>query len=394
LARSLDVAIVGAGPYGLSVAAHLQRPSLRMAAFGKPMETWRAHMPRGMALKSDGFASNLHDPSRALTLKAYCLENDIAYADLGLPVALETFCSYGMWFRERAGVALDERLVTRIERHGPGFALVLDDGQEILARRVILAVGVSHFSHSPAELAHLPRSMLTHSSDHADPGAFAGRDVTILGAGASALDLAMLLHEGGATTRVVARRDKVAFHSRAVTPRPLLEQLRRPTSALGPGWRSLAYCVAPHLFRLLPSRTRLEVVGRALGPAAGWTVRERVEGKVSMLLGRRVVGASAENAQLVLRLADSDGRETEIKTDHLIAATGYRVDLGRLAFLSETIMRDLRLLDGSPRLNGSFESSVPGLFFVGLAAANMFGPLQRFAHGARFAARRLARYLP
>ena len=81
-----DVAIVGAGPYGLSVAAHLRRSGRSVRQFGLPMHLWRANMPRGMFLKSQGFASNLSDPAANLTLAAFCRETERPYADYGLPV--------------------------------------------------------------------------------------------------------------------------------------------------------------------------------------------------------------------------------------------------------------------------------------------------------------------
>ena len=80
-------------------------------------------------------------------------------------------------------------------------------------------------------------------------------------------------------------------------------------------------------------------------------------------------------------------------TDHLIAATGYRVDLRRLTFLSPEICSQLRTLEHTPIVSTDFESSVPGLFFVGVAAANTFGPVLRFAFGADFSARRVANAL-
>jgi FAD-dependent urate hydroxylase len=81
-----------------------------------------------------------------------------------------------------------------------------------------------------------------------------------------------------------------------------------------------------------------------------------------------------------------------IEVDHVIAATGYRVDLDRLSILSTETRQRIQLTGGSPALSANFESSVPGLYFVGLAAANVFGPFLRFACGAGFAARRLAKH--
>ena len=103
----VEVAIVGAGPYGLSIAAHLQGSGVAFRIFGPPMETWREHMPAGMLLKSDGFASSLSDPGSEFTLKHYCEQNQIPYDDTRVPVKLRTFVEYCMAFQRRFVSNLD-----------------------------------------------------------------------------------------------------------------------------------------------------------------------------------------------------------------------------------------------------------------------------------------------
>ena len=65
----IETAIVGAGPYGLSIAAHFRSRGIPFRIFGRPMDSWLAHMPKGMMLKSDGFASNIYDPDGLIYLK-------------------------------------------------------------------------------------------------------------------------------------------------------------------------------------------------------------------------------------------------------------------------------------------------------------------------------------
>jgi len=93
-----------------------------------------------------------------------------------------------------------------------------------------------------------------------------------------------------------------------------------------------------------------------------------------------------------LRLATAEGVK-EIDTDHVIAATGYRADLGRLAFVAPELRHAVRTLGDAPVLSSGFESSAPGLYFVGNAAAVSFGPLMRFMFGADFAAKRVSKSL-
>jgi len=388
-----EVVIVGAGPYGLSIGAHLRACGVSFRMFGHPMEMWRTQMPRGMHLKSEGFASNLYDPAGESTLARYCTAQGIGYADVGYPVCLDTFLQYGLAFQRAHVPDLDERQVIWIEQGVSGFRLMLHDGAIAEARSVVLAVGIQHYAYVPPELAVLPQDLVSHSSRYADLTRFAGQDVAIVGSGASALDCAALLLEAGVAVQLVARRRQVRFHSPpGRQPRLLWERIRAPMSGLGPGWRSRLCTDAPLLFHRMPERFRVEVVRRHLGPAPCWWTRDQVVGKASIYLGATVAVAAARAGRVHLELTTNAGRKT-VSADHLIAATGYQVELSRLLFLGDALRGRIRTAGGAPVLSTNFESTVPGLYFVGLAAATSFGPLLRFAFGAGFTARRLSRHL-
>jgi thioredoxin reductase len=390
----LSTAIIGAGPYGLSVAAHLRRSGVPFRIFGRPMDSWLAHMPKGMMLKSDGFASNIYDPESAFTLGQFCAERGIEYADAGTPVRLETFAAYGLAFRDRMVPELEDKLVMQVERLGDGFQLRLEDGEMVHARSVVLAVGITHFDYVPENLAHLPTEFLSHSARHHEVESFRGRNVVVIGGGSSALDLAGLLHEAGADVQLVGRRQELKFHSQPTgRPRSRWQQIRHPQSGLGPGMRSRFFADAPLAFHYLPERFRVEAVRRTLGPSGGWFIRDKVIGKVPLHLGCTPQGAVIQNGKVHLWVRSAEGSEREIVSEHIIAATGYRVDLERLKFLGPEIRSQVKTVNGSPVLSSSFESSVPGIYFVGVAAANSFGPVMRFAFGAGFAARRITQTL-
>jgi cation diffusion facilitator CzcD-associated flavoprotein CzcO len=249
----LKTAIVGAGPYGLSIAAHFRRRGIPFRIFGRPMDSWLAHMPKGMMLKSDGFASNIYDPEQAFTLQKFCAERGIEYADAGLPVRLETFTEYGLAFRDRMVPELEEKLVVGVDRVADGFQLQLEDGETFQARTVVLAVGITHFEYVPETLAHLPAEFLSHSARHKEVEPFRGRSVVVIGGGASALELAGLLREAGANVELVSRSPEVKFHSQPTgKPRSAWAQIRHPKSGLGPGLRSRFYADAPAVFHYLP----------------------------------------------------------------------------------------------------------------------------------------------
>jgi cation diffusion facilitator CzcD-associated flavoprotein CzcO len=387
-----SVVIIGAGPYGLSLAAHLRARGVDFRIFGQPMHSWRTQMPQGMLLKSEGFASCLDDPDSSFTLARYCQEHELPYQDIGLPVPIETFIDYGMAFQQRFVPSLESRDVTELASSRSGFTLRLDDGKALETRQVVVAVGVGHFPHLPQELAKLSDQHLSHSSHHAELGNFRGKEVIVIGAGASSVDLAALLHQAGSSVRLVARRTSIDFHAPPERrPRRLAERLRQPRSGLGLGWRSRLCEDAPLVFRMMPQHFRMRVVSRHLGPAPGWFVREQVEQHVPMVLGTRLVSADSRGDRARLRMAN--GREQTLEADHVIAATGYRVDLRRLSFLAPEMLGQIHMVDHTPILSTRFETSSPGLFFVGPAAANCFGPLMRFACGNRFVARRLAPYI-
>ena len=387
-----DVVIIGAGPYGLSIAAHLRAQRIGFRIFGHAMQSWRERMPARMHLKSDGFASNLYEPAGCFTLERYCAEHAVPYHPLRLPVALETFVAYGLAFQAEHVSMLEPQLVSALGRDREGFALNLEDGSRLRAHHVVVATGISHLGYVPQVFERLPTALCTHSSAHHDLSKFRGKRLIVVGAGASATDVAILAQQAGAMVELVARRG-VHFHEGpGLRPRSLRQRIRRPHLGLGPGFRSALYTVFPGQFRWLPVERRLSIVRRHLGPAGGWFMRDLTRG---LTLRERctVASAAAQGDRVLLQLVEAEGRQIELEADHVIAATGYRAALNRLAFLEPSLRDSIEVEEGYPALSSHFESSVRGLYFVGLLAAGSFGPLLRFALGARYTARNLAPYL-
>lgn len=388
--RIEPLAIIGAGPYALSIGAHLRARGMGFRIFGKPMESWRTRMAAGMLLKSEGFASDLYDEQRSITLKRFCAEKGLPYADTGLPIPVEVMAAYGLHFQERLLPDLENQTVVAVERSGKEFSLQLENGETLMARRVIVAVGGCYFQYVPPALAHLPREFVSHSSEHSDLRRFAGRDVTVVGSGSSALDLAALLHEAGAQVRLVARRSSLVYLDKP-GPRSLWHRMHYPMSGIGGGWKSCFFTTAPMLYRYLPQQIRLQTLKTYLGPAGGWFIKDRIEGHVPVLLACTPALAKVKDGRVSLQC---DGNSAhELITDHVIAATGYQIDAGRLSFLSEKIRAELRCVERAPVLSPNFESSIPGLYFVGLASAPWFGPVMRFMYGAGYTARRLSQHI-
>lgn len=392
MSTMIDIAVIGAGPYGLSVAAHLAAAGRDVHVFGEPMQFWRNCMPEGMVLKSEGFASNLWHPSGAFTLEDYCAEHQLPYKSSGLPVPLQTFIDYGMAFQRRYVPALDKRKVTFLDRTGDHFMLRLQDGETVRARRVVVAAGIGSFRQTPTELDPIAGPLCSHSIDHRVLDGFSGKRVLVIGGGASGVELAGLISQKDADVTLATRQDEIRFCNPPM-PRSFLDRIKEPETGLGTGWRSLACVEAPMLFYRMPRAFRHMVVRKHLGPAPGWTSRETVERDVTTMLGANVIRSGPSNGGAAVSFRMNDGSNRTIEADHVIAATGFRVDMRQLRFMSLALMERLRCADQTPVLSPHFETSVPGLFIVGVAAANSFGPLLRFAYGAGFASRRLSVFL-
>jgi cation diffusion facilitator CzcD-associated flavoprotein CzcO len=379
-----DIAILGAGPYGLSAAAHLHAADgLSIRVFGEPMSFWERQMPAGMVLRSPYVASNIADPERELTLDDF---EAGAAEPLSRPVRLEQFVDYGRWFQQRAFPQLDGRRVARLDKNG-SFRLEMEDGERLHAHRVVVAAGIMPFAWTPPLFRELGEELASHASQHHDLSRFAGRRVVVLGGGQSALESAALLRESGAKVEVLVRAERIYFLRRV--PRlhrlgPLTRLLFDPAE-VGPAGVSRIVS-APNWYRRLPRRLQDRFSVRSLRPAGAAWLEPRLE-QVPMSLSACVRSAREVNGELELALQDGSTR----RCDHVLLATGYRVDIARYTFLSRTLLDQIARVGGYPRLSRAFESSLDGLYFLGAPSAWSYGPLMRFVAGTEFAAPVLTR---
>lgn len=390
----VPVVIIGAGPYGLSIAAHLRHAGADFRIFGNPMSRWRWNMPKGMLLKSDGFASNLSDPSGKFTLRSYCSRMGLPYDDRGVPVPIETFTGYSLDFQSQLVPDVECDMVEQIDRRSGCFFVRLKSGAALRASRIVLATGLEHSQFVPPELELLPAELRSHVSAHASLDDFQSKEVVVIGGGQSALETAALLSERGASVRVIARAPVLSW---TMPPkgrrRSVYERLRAPSSRLGAGLQLWMYCNIPGLFRYLPRQARFNRVKKVLGPAGSWWLKDRVAERLELLPGNTVIKAEARGGRALLHLRRGDGRVCRITADHVMAATGYRFAVRNLPFLNAELKNSVCADQGSPVLSPHFESNVPGLYFTGLASAPTFGPSMRFLHGADYTARCISGHL-
>jgi thioredoxin reductase len=379
-----DVAIIGAGPYGLAAAAHLRQvKGLDVKLFGEPMSFWADHMPDGMCLRSPWGASHIADPRNEFSLDAYrTLDGNQGLAD---PVPLADFIRYGRWVHDRVALPTERTKVSRVDLAGDGYRLVLQDDRTVDARRVVVAGGIQPFAYRPTIFRSLPRTLVTHSSDRQDFRQLRDKDVLVVGGGQSAIESAALLSEAGARVEVLIRNSVLHWVGDEWLHTLPIAWMFYGRGDVGPAGLS-RIVQHPHLFRRLPRRIQTWWGKRAVRPAASYWVRPRATG-VTIRVDRFPVQAQPRQDRLHIRL--NDGSERVV--DHAVLGTGYRIHVARYPFLSPQIVERLDLVNGYPRLDRGFETSLPSLHFVGAPAAWSFGPLMRFVAGTPFAARSVAR---
>ncbi len=380
---SVDVAVLGAGPYGLATTAHLRRAGVDVRIIGDPMSFWRT-MPVGMVLRSNWTATCIAEYEGPLSLDAYCSTTGARFTT---PVPLERFLEYGTWVQEQVAPDVDSRGVDLVEQDGTGFRLTFGGGDRLHARRVVVAAGIAPFAHRPSVAAHLPQQFASHTSDHRDLSRFRGRRVLVVGGGQSALESAALLHETGAEVEVAVRKDHLTwlhggkYHRMLGRWAPLVYA---PTD-VGPMGLSRLVAV-PDVFRRLPRPVQDPIAHRSIRPAGAAWLRPRLT-DVPIRLDTTVQELAPVGDRVRARLSTG----YELTVDHVLFGTGYRVDIARYPFLAPSLVGQVERAGGYPLLRQGMETSVPGLHFVGAPAAWSFGPIMRFVSGGWYTGQAVAR---
>ncbi len=374
--RASEVVIVGAGPYGLSISTYLRDRGIDHLIVGRPMDTWRAHMPAGMYLKSEPYGTDMASPQAGYDLEGYCRSERIDGIGRGIPLSLERFLDYSNWYIKQLVPDVSDETVTEIKAANGGFQVAFADAEPVAARNVVIATGVLPYFYIPAELSGLPPELVSHTADHHLLDRFKGRRVAIIGAGSSALETAALLHEAGCEVQLVVRcPDSPVWGTRTVPLNPIT---RLRNNKLCEGWKCPLWN-SPTLFRRLPQSVRVTKARTVLGPLGAWWLKDRVMGVVEILDKTHLRGAEPNGGGVKLLLEGPTRSSLEV--DHVIAGTGFRMDITRLPYLPEDLRTRIATISGYPVLNRAGETSVPGLYFAGAPAAFGLGPSMRFIAG-------------
>ncbi|WP_027091833.1 NAD(P)-binding domain-containing protein [Cohnella thermotolerans] len=363
----VDLVIIGAGPYGISLAAHAKSAGLSYVLLGQPMHFWKNQMPQTMFIRTNPRYISLSDREDRWTIDRF---SDETGTPLDSPFPRPAFVDYAFWFARHAGVEFTPELAVRVDRTPEAFTVVTETGRRWTAARVIVATGLQHFSYVPDELRALPPSLLTHTFGQTDFERFRNKKVAVIGSGQSAWEAAALLHMAGSDAEILFRREAVQFagEDNTATGLRLIESAEQ--------------------FYRLPLEQKQERWNTPRRGSVALFLKPYVEGKVKTTGGVEIVRAETwGDGQARLTLT---GGETRI-VDHVVSATGYRIKLDLLPFLPpallEAVEREPEPYHGFPLLSEQFESSVPGLYFTGPLASHTHGSAFGFVAGIRQACR-------
>jgi FAD-dependent urate hydroxylase len=384
-----DVLVIGAGPFGLSISAHLRDRGVEHTIVGKPMDTWRNHMPLGLFLKSEPYGSGISAAKRGYDIGDYASLFGLSdYSARVGPLSLDRFLAYADWFTQELVPDIQDLTVTSVTPSGGGFKVEFAEEAPVFARQVIVATGLLPYVRVPSELSGLPADLMTHSTVHRTLDQFLGKRVALIGGGQSSLQTAALLHEMGVDVRVVMRKDHIYWEQSIKPEIGLIDRLRRPPVRLCEGWACVAHDY-PEIFRRLPEDYRVIKATTSFGPAGAWWLRDRVEGVVEVLTGSPVNRAEPFGSGVRLHLGGAKPKTMDV--DHVMAGTGFRIDVATLPFLAEEIKSNLMMRAGCPLVSRAGESTVDGLYFAGAHTMVSYGAGVRFISGTHHTAAHIAR---
>lgn len=374
-----DLLIIGAGPFGLAIAAQAAHDGIEHVIVGKPMEFWRQNMPKGMFLRS---ACDWHlDPLDVHTIEAYVQSVGKTPNEVE-PLSLEFYLSYVEWFQKQKNIQPLPVFIKNLESRNDHFLATAEDGDVIKAKRVVLAPGFKHFTNIPTELKiKLPEHRYQHTCEFIDFSDARNKRYLIIGGRQSAFEWAALLVEAGASAVHVSHRHASPVFGIAEW-----------------GWINKVVddmVENPNWFRRL-SQSEKDAISHRM-----WA-----EGRLKLepWLATRINNDHVRlwpNTELASCIEQSDGELSATLTngetlnvDHIVLATGYKVNIAQLPILATgNLLERLETQNGYPVLDDHFETSIPGLFITSMPAGQDFGPFFGFTVSVRTSAKLICQRL-
>ena len=357
--------IIGAGPFGVSMAAHAKHLGIDFILVGKSMEFWKTNMPEGMYLRS---ACDWHlDPENENTIEKFLSTQNLAPKDVE-PLSRNFYLSYAEWFMEQKQLTALPVYVDRLDYVSDyHYRAVTDDSDIITANSVVVAVGFKYFKHIPPEFVNIfPEGAYSHTCDLTDMKTLQGKRCLILGGRQSAFEWAALLNEAGADTIYISHRHKSpAFTSSDWSwVNPLVDNMTDE-----PGWfRNLSEEEKNSVSKKLWAEGRLKI--------EPWLETRVMKPNVQLLPHTEVVACKKLADDALEVVFDSSNT---INVDYIILATGYKVMIDHVPFLREgNILSKLLIKNNFPVLDEHFQTNLPGLFITSMSAAQDFGPFFGF----------------
>jgi cation diffusion facilitator CzcD-associated flavoprotein CzcO len=375
LESETDLLIIGAGPFGLALSAQASHLGIEHLILGKPMEFWHANMPKGMYLRS---ACDWHlDPLNIHTIECF-LQSEAKTAHDVEPLSLDFYHSYAEWFQKQKQITPLPVYVQRLDQvtENNHFVASTPDGNRYRARNVVIAPGFKHFAHIPKELkARLPAGRFAHTSEFVDFTNATNNRYLIIGGRQSAFEWAALLVEAGASAVDLSHRhDSPAFKASDWSwVNPLVDAMVE-----NPNWfRRLSQAEKDAVTQKLWAEGRLKM--------EPWLEPRLTSDRVRIWPRTEVVNClEQQSGESHVELTNGE----TFAVDRIILATGYKVNIARLPFLSSgNILGRLVTLNGFAVLDDHFQTSVPGLFITSMPATQDFGPFFAFTIAVRTSAK-------
>ncbi|MFT4414202.1 NAD(P)-binding domain-containing protein [Fredinandcohnia humi] len=355
----LDVIIVGSGPFGISLASHAVSNNLKYKLFGYPMDFWKNQMPQDMFIRTPHEFVSFSDSKDELTVQRFSKETGI---ELVTPLPRPIFIEYANWFAKKSGIEFTKEKITKVSYNDGYYEVISESGEHYVAKNVVVATGVEHYRYLPDFLKGLPSNLVSHTSGYTTFSQFKGKKVVVLGSGQSAWEAAGLLKREGAEVELIYRK-------------------QGPNYA-GSRENEIALRDVGDVFYHLPQEEKKEGWGQSPGSIAHF-LKPFVEGIVPQNPGVKVdkVDKVSEN-EIQISLSNGDERIV----NHIISATGFRIDIDKVPFFDNELLGAIEREEGYahfPKLNESFESSLHGLYFAGPLSSHSHGPTFRFILGLR-----------